>query len=192
VNPRSRRTIAASGGLAVTLALLAEVAGVPEGAPRLSDAAPPPRAANAAPALKPVEAYAAIADRPLFQPSRRPAVPPPPKPAPAVAQAAPVAPAPPPPPPAPPPVLAPMTLLAVVISAGKREAVLGLSGGKSSTLAEGDSLDGWTLVRVLPDSVVFRIAETEKELTFPVGQTAVRPAPVHPLTHSTPPTQRPH
>ena len=181
-----------SGVFVAILTVLAELAVLPADPPHTMDASQTPGPPSEVGPLKPVEAYAAIAERPLFQPSRRPAVPPPP-PAPLPVRAAAAAPLPPPPPPPPPaPVLAPMTLLAVIISADKREAVLGLSGGKSSTLAEGEALDGWTLTKVLPDRVVFRIAETEREVAFPVTQTPTRPAESHRPTNPSPPTQRPH
>jgi hypothetical protein len=192
VTPRMRRTIAASATLVAVLTLLADLAVAPSRGSRDADSAPPPNSAELPRALKAVEGYAAIAERPLFQPSRRPAPPPAPKAAPAIAVAV-VAPlAAPAAPTAPPPVLAPMTLLAVVISDNKREAVLGLTGGKSSTLAEGESIDGWTLASVLPDRVVFRLAATEKEVTFPVGQATARPSPSKIPKNPTPPTQRPH
>jgi hypothetical protein len=184
--------ILASGALAAVLALLAELAAAPGEAPHASNETPQQRAPNEPPPLRPVETFAVIAERPLFQPSRRPAIPPPPVPAPVpVAAVAVVAPVSPPPPPAPPPVLAPMTLLAVAISPDKREAVLGLPGGKSTTMAEGESVNGWVLAKVLPDRAVFRIADTEKEVTFPVAQTAAQPVPPHRMTNPSPPTQRP-
>ena len=185
-----RRTAAASIALAAVLVLLAVLSILPEAA--LQTPVPARREGQGSPTvpIKPVEAYAAIAERPLFQPSRRPAPPPAPKAAQIAAALPPSQPTPLPPPPPPPPVLAPMTLLAVVISSDKREAVLGLATGKSSTLAEGESLDGWILARVLPDRVVFRLADTEKELTFPVGQAAGRPGPSHVLKNPSPPTQR--
>jgi hypothetical protein len=192
MSPRSRRTISASVGLVAVLAVLADLARVPDAAESRPAILPAPRAPVAVPALKPVEAYAAIVERVLFQPSRQPALPQPPKPALPIAQAAAAAPPPPPPPP-PPPVLMPMTLLAVVISSDRREAVLGLTGGKSSTLAEGEGLEGWVLAKVLPDRVVFRKAETEQEVPFPVAKPAARPpqAPHGPIQPS-PQTPRPH
>jgi general secretion pathway protein N len=187
-----RRTVAASAALIAVVSLLADLAIVPSRGSRDADSAQPPKSAELPRALKPVGAYAAVAERPLFQPSRRPAPPPAPKAAPPIAEAVATQTAPPATTPAPPPVLAPMTLLAIVISDNKREAVLGLAGGKSSTLAEGETLDGWTLASVLPDRVVFRLAATEKEVTFPVGQATARPAPSKIAKNPTPPTQRPH
>ena len=192
MSPRSRRTLAASAALAAVLVLLAALAVVPNKAPRNSDAVLSPRSVTEPQALKPAADYAAIAERPLFQPSRRPATPPAPKAAQVVAEAVVTQPAAPPAPAVPPPVLVPVTLLAVVISDNKREAVFGLAGGKSSTLAEGESLDGWTLASVLPDRVVFRLAAIEKEVTFPVGQSTAKPAPSKLAKNPTPPTQRPH
>jgi hypothetical protein len=191
VSPRTRRTLAASAVLATVLAVLADAAMLPSGTASDPGTTLPPKPALAPKEGQPLDAYAEIADRPLFQPSRRPASPPPPSAAPVIAEAPAPAPKPAPLPP-PPPTLSPVTLLAVAISAERREAVLGLPGGKSSTMAEGDSLEGWVLAKVLPDRVVFRTADIEKEVTFPVGQSGVRPASGHPLKNPTPPTQRPH
>lgn len=191
MSPRWRRAITASGTLAAILALLAQIAVLPAPGLGSSDATPLPRPPFEAHKLDPVESYAAIADRPLFQPSRRPAIPPKPA-APAGAVAAAPRPLPPPPPPAPPPVLPAITLLAVVISADKREAVLGLAGNKAATLAEGESLEGWVLARVLPDRVVFRLADIATEIAFPTARNPARPAlPGRPANPS-PPIQRPH
>lgn len=191
MRPRTRRTLAASAVLATAIAVLADLAILPSGIASDPGTALLPKPAQMPKEVQPLQAYAEIADRPLFQPSRRPAPPPPPSPAAVIAEAPAPAPAPSPPPP-PPPVLSPLTLLAVAISADRREAVLGLPGGKSSTMAEGDSLEGWVLAKVLPDRVIFRIADVEKEVTFPVGQSGVRPTAGHPPKNPTPPTQRPH
>jgi hypothetical protein len=189
MKPHHRRTLAATAALLVVGAFLGWLAALP--APSFPDASPLPAAKPIAPVpvLKPVEAYAAIAERPVFQPSRRPAPPPPPKSLPPVAPTPAVVPPAPAPAP-PPPVLTPVTLLAVVISTDRREAVLGLTGGKSSTLAEGDHLGDWTLTKVLPDRVVFRSAETEEDVLFPVGDKPLAKPPARPPIQPSPP--KPH
>ena len=190
MSPRTRRTAAAVGSLAAVVLLLVDLAIVPVKETRAPDAQAAPAAPQASSPLRPEQAYAAIAERPIFQPSRRPAEPLPPKPAAIVAAKAAVPPVSPPPPPPPQPVLAPVTLLAIAISHDKREAVLGFPNGKSSTLAEGESWDGWTLTRVMPDRIVFRQADTETEVTFPVGQQAGRRAAAPAARNPTPPVQR--
>jgi hypothetical protein len=157
--------LAAAGTLATAVVVVSSFA-LPFGAVTqpVENKALPSLSSTRARALAAVETYAAIAQRPLFTPARRPASVPPPKE---------VAPAPPPSPP-PPPELPKVLLLAVAISPDRREALLRLPTGPSSTLAEGDALEGWILDKVLPDRVVFRFGDMEKELAFPAPQ-ASRP-----------------
>jgi hypothetical protein len=135
--------------------------------------------------LEGAETYSSIAERPIFVATRRPAPPPLPKPEPVVAA----------PPPPPPPTLPQITLLAIVLSPQRHEAVFTLSNGSNATLAEGDQLEGWTLEKILPDKVVFRFDDTVKEVDFPsagAGQ-AKRPfsvRPIYPPPAVTPPPLR--
>jgi hypothetical protein len=173
MTPPMIRSLAAGTVVLGVLAVLAYLGALPTAPAGQAEIGLPALPAATARPIGPIEAYAAIGERPLFQPSRRPA-PPPPPPEP-VGAATPV-PAAPVQPPAPPPVLAPMILRAVILSNQKREAVLGQPNGTVSTLAEGDMVDGWTLIRVLPDGVVFRRDEHEQEIGFPVANAPAKPA----------------
>jgi hypothetical protein len=190
MTPQTLRSLAAGTVLLGVIAVLAYLADLPSAPPGQDELGLPELPTATARQIGPIEAYAAIGERPLFQPSRRPA-PPPPRPDPiAAATAAPAAPV---RPPAPAPVLAPMMLRAVILSNRKREAVLVQPNGTASTLAEGDTVDGWTLVQVLPDRVVFRRNEQEQDIGFPVTQTQAKPAAAtpHRSLNPTPPNPKP-
>ncbi len=98
--------------------------------------------------LGPLPEYAAVADRPLFNPDRRPL---PPADAPATEQA-----------PAPAPAAALDVVLSSVVIAGKTKIaiVTDRSSGKSQSLKVGDSLagdqSGWKLVELQPRAAVFQ------------------------------------
>lgn len=105
--------------------------------------------------------FDAIVERPLFSQARRP-TPPKPPPSEPQPQAAPASP--------PPPLAA--TLLGIIISPGMKSAVIRLSNGKSVTVIEGDSIDGWELKQVEPDLAQFRYNGASVELSFPIHQTS--------------------
>lgn len=105
--------------------------------------------------------FQAIVERPLFSQSRRPT---PPK----IAAAEPkiqAASVPPPPP-------FGGTLIGIIISPDFKSAVVRLSSGKSVTVAEGGSIDGWELKRVEPDLAQFQHKDVNLDLSFPVHQTS--------------------
>lgn len=115
------------------------------------------------------EQFRAIVERPLFIASRRPFVPEPPPPAPAPA-APPAAAAAPPPPPAPPPASLRQThtLIGIVEADGERTALLRANAGAIVVrVAEGASLQGWTLHQVGPDALRVRAGDTEEVIEFP-------------------------
>jgi hypothetical protein len=168
MTPQMRRTLAAVLALGAVAAFLGYLSFSRQEPPQpVSEiAASTPRALQPRP-VRELANYAAISERPLFAASRRPTPPPPPKEI-AVAQ--------PPPEPAPPlPREFPaVTLLAVALSPDRREAVLRLPTGGSSTLVEGAEFQGWTLVEVAADRVVFRLGDVEKQVSFP------KPVPTRP------------
>jgi len=100
--------------------------------------------------------FEAIAERPLFSQTRRPAPPKPPPAATEIKQE-------------PPPPLA-ATLLGIVISPSARSAVVRLTRGKTVTVAEGEFVDGWELKRVMPDLARFQYKTATAELSFPIHQ----------------------
>jgi hypothetical protein len=98
-------------------------------------------------------AYAAIAEHPLFHPSRQPWVAPPP-PAPPAAHAA-------PPPPD-------YFVSGVVLSGSARSAIVKQSGAaKTMLVSEGDTLGGWTLRRIDATGLHFEAAGQTYDLDFP-------------------------
>lgn len=153
-------------GWRTTVVLLAGVAAVwqlaaptelPVSAPPTDvPAAVPPIAGSAAPVSP---AYPAIAEHPLFYPTRQPWVPPPPKAAPPAPQApAPTAAHP----------LQKYQLVGVVISQGARTALLKPSdGGKTVAISEGQQLNGWTLREITRDTAHFESAGDTYDLKFP-------------------------
>jgi hypothetical protein len=121
----------------------------------------PPTAAPAAadPAAQVAPAYSAIAEHPLFYPTRQPWAPPPPKAAP---------PAPPTPTPTAVHPLQKYQLVGVVISESARTALLKPSdGGKTVTISEGQQLNGWTLHEITRDALHFESGGDAYDLTFP-------------------------
>ena len=119
-------------------------------------AAVPPIAGSAAPASP---AYPAIAEHPLFYPTRQPLVPPPPKATPPAPQA-----------PAPTAVhpLQKYQLVGVVISQGARTALLKSSdGGKTVAISEGQQLNGWTLREITRETAHFESSGDTYDLKFP-------------------------
>jgi hypothetical protein len=115
----------------------------------VSRAALTPAAAGSRPGI----AYPAIAQHPLFSPTRRPWLPPP---APATREAA--APAPP----------ASFTVIGTVIGDGVRRAIVRPpNGDKTIVLAEGQILQGWTLRRIGRERLRFENDGATYELRFP-------------------------
>ena len=152
------RIVLSIGGIALAVAALAGAADLLAGsdAPlQLPELAPPMLPAITTRELAPIEGFAAIAERPLFAPSRRPA-PVSSSPGTEAVAAAPVNTAP-----------LSVVLIGVLLSPRGHSAVVRLADGKNKTLAEGGSIDGWTLERVLPDRVSFQSGETRTELLFP-------------------------
>jgi hypothetical protein len=144
--------------LAVLTALwqLAMPIELPVSAPPPSPPAAMPPAASVA-AVSP--AYPAIAEHPLFYPTRQPWAPPAPKAAP-------------PAPPAPVPravhPLQKYQLVGVVISEGARSALLKPSdGGKTVTISERQQLNGWILREITRDALHFESGDAAYDLTFP-------------------------
>ena len=141
-------TLALANGAAALLALR------PRLAPPAAVANPPVAAANAAsaapaalPSLAPRAEFAAITERPLFSPSRRPD-----------ATAAVVG------------IASRYRLLGTVVANEKGRALVApVSGGRAIELGEGDALDGWTVRRVEHDRVLF--ASPAGEATLAVSQT---------------------
>jgi hypothetical protein len=136
----------ALGGAALLFGLLAAW-------PWLVPPSPPPHRA-AAPAtapvatlapLPPLAGFAAIVERPLFAPTRRPAL------------AAPVV-------SAGPPVEGRYRLIGIVGTAAKRHAFIA-DGARRADLGEGDTFDGWTVKEIGADRVV---------LTSPAGETVLK------------------
>jgi hypothetical protein len=127
--------------------------------------APPAAAASAAvpstaaqPLTPPAPAsFAALLERPLFSPTRRPpqaAPAPPPEPA---AQA----------PPEPPQQPIDFSLAGVVISGASRVALVQmLADGHVVQVAEGDEVDGWKAVTIDAQRAVFRRGDSEQELAL--------------------------
>jgi hypothetical protein len=136
--------------------------------------APPPDVADAPSFTMPsTSTFSEILARPLFSRTRRPA-----------AQAGQL------------PASSSLTLIAVVISADERHALLG-SGQprKVSRVREGDTIAGWTVEAIMPDKVIVRRADTREEVKpkglVPVNTTSSVPAtPTVSNNGQTPPPRR--
>jgi hypothetical protein len=128
----------------------------------LTEYAPAPAgASNAPPAGSPAAAraaaiYAAIAEHPLFYPTRQPWAPPPAaEPKAPLPQTAAVP-------------LANYTLAGVVITSANRVALLKSSTtAKTLTLTEGRDLDGWTLREITREHLRFESGGTTYDMHFP-------------------------
>jgi hypothetical protein len=167
---RMRRLIASAGVLAMAAALTALLA-VDEDAPSAATIAggiPSARPAAGNRMLPPAAAFAAIAQRPLFLPSRRPEPATPPLPVQAERPAQPAA----------PPALS-ATLVGVLLSPSGRSAIVRLADGKSATVPEGGTIQGWTLEQVSPDGVLFVWGATRIDLAFPTHQAGPSPGAAH-------------
>jgi hypothetical protein len=117
--------------------------------PAVRAAASPPAQATAPalPSLPPLASYATIVERPLFSPSRRPAL---------GARTA----------------LGPSIesryRLVGIIAAGPKKKALVAEGARRVEIAEGDTLDGWTVAAIGKDRVT---------LTSPTGEAALKLSP---------------
>jgi hypothetical protein len=107
--------------------------------------------------------YPAIAEHPLFYPTRHPwAPPPPPATAPAAAQTGPAP-------------LANYILGGVVITNANRLALLKSSNtAKTIALTEGRELDGWTLREIGRERLRFEFGGATYEMRFPLAQKPAR------------------
>src|ERR1051326_4815127 len=107
--------------------------------------------------MPPTAAFAEIAARPVFNPSRRP-IPPPVAPT-----AAPVAQPAPPPPPPPPPIN--LTLVGIMAGLEDRFALVRLGGAPTiNTIFEGQDIGGWRVYLILPDRILLRTDRKSKRL----------------------------
>ena len=130
--------------------------------PALGTATNPP--VEGGPAAAPsAGTYPAIAEHPLFYPTRLPwAAPPPPAAATTTAQTAPVP-------------LANYILSGVVITNTNRVALLKSSNtAKTIALTEGRELDGWTLRKIGRERLRFESGSATYEMSFPVAQKPAR------------------
>ena len=134
----------------------------PEPAPSgRGDATPPLAALPDQPSytMAPVEEFAAIQERPLFSPTRRPPVQ-------GAAAAA-----------APEPELQ-VTLVGVIISSEEQIAIVRLKdAGRFARLSVGDSFQGWILDSIEPSRITFRRGDVEEqiELTYDVPPPVQKP-----------------
>jgi hypothetical protein len=124
--------------------------------PPSSAAARDSAAAATVPTLPPPAAFAAVSERPLFSPSRRP---------PAVA-AAPLASA----------VAARYRLIGVIAIGGNRRALLA-DGLRRIEISEGGALDNWTVSRIEQDRVVFATPGGETALALQRASPEASPTP---------------
>jgi general secretion pathway protein N len=129
---------------------------VPIDAPPAAAAVAAPAAADA-PIVPPTpSSFAAILERPLFSPTRRP---------PAAAPA--LAPTPEAAAPAPPAQPIDFSLAGIVISDGSRVALVQMQAdGRVVQVAEGGEVDGWKAVTIEPQRAVFRRGDDEQELAL--------------------------
>jgi len=166
MTPRMRRLIASCGILAMAAVLTALLAAEEDApaTPPIAGAIPIAGPAPSNRTLASAPEFATIAQRPLFLPGRRP------EPETPSRSAAPPAPA----QPAAPPTLS-ATLVGVLMSPTGRSAIVRLADGKTATVPEGGSIQGWTLKQISPDGVLFLSGATSIDLAFPTHQGA--PAP---------------
>lgn len=128
---------ALAGGAALAAAWLAPVAPGPGDRP----AAAPTREAPAALVVPPVSALTETTARPLFSPTRRPVPGAAAAPAPGTAAA----------------LFNRYRLQGVVIDGNRRRVLLAPApGGKTLSIGEGESVDGWTIDRIAPERLTLR------------------------------------
>lgn len=110
--------------------------------------------------LDPAATFTTIVERPLFSPSRRPAQP---SPQPVLLQAKTEQ------------VSAPplsATLIGVFMSPAVNSAMVRLPNGKTTSVNEGESVDGWILKRVTADLAQFQSGTAVVDLAFPLFETS--------------------
>lgn len=78
---------------------------------------------------------------------------------------------------APPPQPPSVSLLAVVLTPKKRQAILRLADGSTATFAEGDQVGGWTLKAIAADRVTLTSRRVDDVLSFPADPPRVPPVP---------------
>jgi hypothetical protein len=150
--------------VAATAAMLTPDEAAPPAAPAPARVPDLPALATYAP--PPKEQFGAINERPLFTATRRPMVPEPPPPPPAPPSVAAAAVAPSPPPPA--SLRQTHTLVGIVEANGERTALLRANAGALVVrIAEGSSLQGWTLTQVGPDVLRVRAGAIDEVIEFP-------------------------
>lgn len=161
MTPRMRRLFFSAGVLALAIVITALFAIGKEApsAPTITDFILPAHPASGNRALAPATAFTQIAQRPLFLPSRRPE---PQIPAPSAAPETHVQ------PPAPPSFSA--TLVGVLMSPAGGGAILRFADGKTTTIQEGETVQGWILKEVSPDRASFLSGSTSVEVAFPKHQ----------------------
>jgi len=156
---RAARFVPAQALAAVAMLLLIGVAIWPWFAPTpaASHAAVPDNATQPRPvaALAPAASFAAIGDRPLFSPTRRPAPP--------AAKAVPQGPA------------TRYRLIGLVTDGDSRRALVA-DGARRIAVDDGGKLDSGTVVRIEDDRIVLSSTEGETVLTLQSASAAVEPA----------------
>lgn len=138
----------------------------PTESPGIEAATSDVRATMPAPPNATGPSISALADRPLFEPGRRPYKPPPPAPPPPPVAA--------PPPPAPPPAKTPAQqgyqLTGTLLIQGKHVAMLRHQGApRTLRVSEGAEVGGWTAVRIQQGRITFRLGDREDDLELPRG-----------------------
>jgi general secretion pathway protein N len=158
--PRIRRLLASSGVMAMAVVMTLVLATGDE-TPSLPTAGvmPSVRAIAGNKVLPPATAFAAVVQRPLFLPNRKPEPEIAPSPIVAEVPAQPAAPLP-----------LSATLVGVLMSPDGSSAILRLEDGKTATLREGGIIQGWTLKQIAPDRVSFLLGSTNLDLAFPTRQ----------------------
>jgi general secretion pathway protein N len=139
--------------VALLLTLPSEQFGAPEAVSEPTNPRRTTELAAEAPVARAVD-YPAIAEHPLFYPSRKPWQPPPP-------------PAPAPPPPVVAAAPSPLTnyfLVGVVLSDSMRSALVRAQADKILTLSEGQEIDGWTLKEITPERLIFTAGNATYEM----------------------------
>jgi hypothetical protein len=139
--------------VALLLTLPSERFGAPEPVSEPANLRRANEVAAEAPAARAVD-YPAIAEHPLFYPTRKPWQPPP-------------APPPAPPPPAVASAPSPLTnyfLVGVVVSDSMRSALVRAQASKILTLSEGQEIEGWTLKEITPERLIFTAGNATYEM----------------------------